>query len=131
MTISSRIAIAIKEKGITQKAIAEIINVTPSTVNTWIKTDSDSIPSSYIMPICRLLNMQPEELLDGAAHKETVEVIPDGYIKLSDEELHLVEILRKLDWMGRNVVLNSAIVELRSNTSQGNDSSAKSKANMG
>lgn len=131
MTISSRIAAAIKEKGITQKAIAEVVNVTPSTVNTWIKTNSESIPSAYIMPICRLLDMQPEELLDGAARKEVVEVIPDGYVKLSEEEHRLIDLLRQLDWMGRNVVLNAAIMELRSRATQGNDSAAKGETKMG
>ena len=131
MTISSRIAAALKEKGITQKAIAEVVNVTPSTVNTWIKTDSESIPSAYIMPICQLLDMQPEELLNGTTRKEVVEVVPEGYVELSDEEHHLIDILRQLDWMGRNVVLNAAIMELRSKSAQGNDSLGKGQEKMG
>lgn len=131
MTISSRIAAAIKEKGITQKAVAEVVNVTPSTVNTWIKTNSESIPSAYIMPICRLLGMSPEELLEGAPHQDVVEVIPDGYVLLSEEESRLVGLLRQLDWMGRNVVLNAAIIELRSKAMQGNDSVAEGETKMG
>lgn len=131
MTISSRIAAALKEKGITQKAVAEVVNVTPSTVNTWIKTNSESIPSAYIMPICRLLGMSPEELLEGAPHQDVVEVIPDGYVLLSEEESRLVGLLRQLDWMGRNVVLNAAIIELRSKAMQGNDSAAKGETKMG
>lgn len=131
MTISSRIAAALKEKGITQKAVAEVVNVTPSTVNTWIKTNSESIPSAYIMPICRLLGMSPEELLEGAPHQDVVEVIPDGYVLLSEEESRLVGLLRQLDWMGRNVVLNAAIMELRSRAAQGNDSAAKGETKMG
>lgn len=131
MTISSRIAAALKEKGITQKAVAEVVNVTPSTVNTWIKTNSESIPSAYIMPICRLLGMSPEELLEGAPHQDVVEVIPDGYVLLSEEESRLVGLLRQLDWMGRNVVLNAAIIELRSKAMQGNDSVAEGETKMG
>lgn len=131
MTISSRITAALKEKGITQKAVAEVVNVTPSTVNTWIKTNSESIPSAYIMPICRLLGMSPEELLEGAPHQDVVEVIPDGYVLLSEEESRLVGLLRQLDWMGRNVVLNAAIIELRSKAMQGNDSVAEGETKMG
>ena len=131
MTISSRIAAALTEKGITQKAVAEVVNVTPSTVNTWIKTNSESIPSAYIMPICRLLGMSPEELLEGAPHQDVVEVIPDGYVLLSEEESRLVGLLRQLDWMGRNVVLNAAIIELRSKAMQGNDSVAEGETKMG
>lgn len=131
MTISSRIAATIKAKGITQKAIAEILNVTPSTVNTWIKSDSESIPSAYIMPICGLLDMQPEELLCGVKREDATIAIPDDYVKLSEEELHLIDLVRQLDWMGRNVVLNAAIVELRSKTAQGNDGAAKGETKMG
>ena len=77
MTISARISNALKEKGIPQKAIAEAVDVAASTVSTWMKSNGDNIPSGYIMPICRLLDMQPEELLEGAEHRDVIEIIPD------------------------------------------------------
>ena len=131
MTISMRIATALKQKGITQKTLAETVGLTPSSVNTWIKSNTDSIPSSCIMPICRLLDMQPEELLEGAPRRDVIEVIPDGYVKLSEDERRLVDLIRQLDWMGRNVVLNAAIMELRNNAVQGSDSTSKGEEKMG
>lgn len=131
MTISARIASLIKERGLLQKTIAETVGVTPSTVNTWIKNDNESIPSSYIMPICRLLDVTPEELLDGTPRVEIREVIPDGYVKLNDTELNLINMLRELSWESQNIVINAAIMERRASVAQGIDGSGKGKEDVG
>lgn len=131
MTISARISNALKEKGITQKDVAEVVHVAPSTVNTWIKTNSESIPSAYIMPICHLLDMQPEELLEGAEHKAVAETIPEGYVQLTENEQRLVSIFRCLDDESQIVVLNAAIVEKRAAAALGSDGANAGAANMG
>lgn len=133
MTISARISAALREKGVTQRDVAETVHVAPSTVNTWIKTNSESIPSAYVMPICRLLDMQPEELLEGAEHKEITvkESLPKGYVQLSENELRLVSIFRALDAESQIIVLNAAIVEKRSQTVQGNDGIGTGKEMLG
>ena len=118
MTISARISNALKEKGIPQKAIAEAVDVAASTVSTWMKSNGDNIPSGYIMPICRLLDMQPEELLEGAEHRDVIEIIPDDYFRGLDEESQIV-------------VLNAAVMEKRASSAQGNDGAHESKENMG
>ena len=113
MTISARISNALKENGIPQKAIAEAVDVAASTVSTWMKSNGDNIPSGYIMPICRLLDMQPEELLEGAEHRDVIEIIPDDYVQLSKAEQRLLNIFRGLDEESQIVVLNAAVMEKR------------------
>lgn len=129
MTISERISAALKEKGITQKALANVLNVTPSTVCTWVKTNSESIPSAYIMPICRTLGMEPEELLDGVVPQPEQEKAEGEQFFLNENESRLVSILRKLDWEGSTVVLHAAIQELR--RIQGNECNGESETNVG
>ena len=131
MTISARISNALKEKSIPQKAIAEAVDVAASTVSTWMKSNGDNIPSGYIMPICRLLDMQPEELLEGAEHRDVIEIIPDDYVQLSKAEQRLLNIFRGLDEESQIVVLNAAVMEKRASSAQGNDGAHEGKENMG
>ena len=65
------------------------------------------------MPICRLLDMQPEELLEGAEHRDVIEIIPDDYVQLSKAEQRLLNIFRGLDEESQIVVLNAAVMEKR------------------
>lgn len=133
MTISMRIYDALKERGITQKEVAEELHIAPSTVNSWIKSNNESIPSAYILPLCRLLSMRPEALLEGAECEDITikEVVPEGYVKLSDNELRLVNLFRTLDADGQIVVLNAAIVEKRISSAQGDDGTDAGTSNMG
>ena len=132
MTISERILQVSKEKGITQKAIAETINVTPSTVNSWIKTNSENIPSSYVIPISKLLGLTPEELIEGKKPELVKKAPAQDFSILSENEKYLLAIFRNLDTDGQIVVLNAAILEKRSASSiQGKDGFETSKAEMG
>lgn len=131
MTISERLAMLLKQKGVTQKAIANALNLTPSTVNTWIKSNSDNIPSSYIAPICEFLNISTQELLTGIPAGAVVEVVPDGYILLDAQEKRLINIFRDLPWDSQIVVLNTAIAEQRSNSAQGNNGHGESSQIVG
>jgi len=131
MTIGARILVLLKERGITQKSLAEACNITPSTVNTWIKTDAESIPSSYILPISKVLGISADELLGCEPVPVVQEVIPDGYIHLDETEKKLIAILRELDWESQIVVMNAAVAEKRSNSAQGDNSVAASAANVG
>ena len=131
MTISARISDLLRQKGITQKALAETIGVTPSTVNTWIKTDAESIPSAYIMSVCRLFEICPEELLDGTPGANTNATIPDGYEQLDESESRLISILRSLDWEGKNIVINAAIMEHRTNLASGKNPAGTREIDVG
>jgi len=133
MTVSARIASIIKEKGITQKAVAQACGLTPSTVNTWINCNSDSIPSQHILPICQLLGVSPEELLGGEASPviHVQEVIPDGYIHLDETERKFIAVLRELSWESQIVVMNTAISERRAASTKGDVGIGAGEASMG
>lgn len=92
----------------TQKTLSEALNVTPSTVNTWFKSDNESIASIYVMPICRLFGITPEELLEG-----TPASLPNGYTEVSEDEEKLLGLFRDLDWEGKQIVMSKAIEEHR------------------
>ena len=131
MTISARISNPLKEKGIPQKAIAEAVDVAASTVSTWMKSNGDNIPSGYIMPICRLLDMQPEELLEGDEHRDVIEIIPDDYVQLSKAEQRLLNIFRGLDEESQIVVLNAAVMEKRASSANGMTALMRAKKILG
>lgn len=130
MTISARLLNLSKEKGIAQKDIAKVLDVAPSTVNTWIKTNSDSIPSAYIMPLCHLLGVQPEELLEGTKQEKDADV-SENSTQLSENEQRLLSIFRCLDAESQIVVLNAAIVEKRAAATKGDDGSRTSTPDLG
>lgn len=130
MTISARLAKLITDKGIRQKDIAEVCNVRPSTVNTWLKTNSDSIPSAYIMPISQLLSISPIELLGGDPSSAT-ETIPDDYVQLDETEKKLITIWRELDWEGQIVVMNAAVSEHRAIVMKGNGGNREGTQEVG
>lgn len=130
MTISARLAQLITDKGIRQKDIAEVCNVRPSTVNTWIKTNSESIPSAYIIPISQFLNISPIELLGGDPCTATA-AIPDDYVQLNDTEKKLITVWRELEWEGQIVVMNAAISEHRAVSMKGNGGNGESSQEVG
>lgn len=133
MTISARIRKLLKEKKITQKALSEVAGVTQSAVTVWFKTNTDSIPSSAIMPTCELLGITPLELLTGEAPEPQAQVEPDDPNKLTDDEEKLIAIYRQLDWQAKQMVTAAAISELRreQNHSGGSDSSETSTGKVG
>ena len=75
--------------------------------------------------------MQPEELLEGAEHRDVIEIIPDDYVQLSKAEQRLLNIFRGLDEESQIVVLNAAVMEKRASSAQGNDGAHEGKENMG
>lgn len=111
MTISERMYRLIKEKKITQKTLSEVAGVSKSAVTIWFKTNTDTIPSSSIMPICKLLGITPSELLTGENQEQIVEEEPSN--KLTVDEEKLIAIYRQLDWQAKQMVTAAAIGELR------------------
>ena len=107
MSISERILALAKEKNVKQKVIAETCNVAQSTVTTWLKSGTLSIPSAYILPICRLFDCSPYYLLSGE------EVEAPGASEADGDEEKLLRLFRSLDWEGRCMVISAAIAESR------------------
>ena len=110
-SISSRIIELAKGKNIRQKVIAETCGVPQSTLNTWLKSGTESIPSTYIMPMCRLFDCSPYVLLGDIE----VEAARDGeQFVLTDDEARLIRMFRSLEWEGQAMVNATAIAEKRS-----------------
>lgn len=64
MTISERIFELLDEKGMSQKEFSELTNIGQSTISDWKRFHTN--PSAdKILPICKALNITPEELLSG------------------------------------------------------------------
>lgn len=82
-----------KEKGLTQKQLAESLNVTDKAVSKWER--GLSFPDiSMLEPISRVLDISIMELLEGKRQdsnetltKEEAQRIIDLSVELSDEEL--------------------------------------------
>lgn len=110
MSISERILALAKEKNVKQKVIAETCGVPQSTLNTWLKSGTKSIPSAYIMPMCRLFDCSPYGLLGDIE----VEAARDGeQFVLTDDEARLIRMFRSLEWEGQTMVNATAIAEKR------------------
>lgn len=111
MTISERMTELLNQQGKTQVDLAKSIGASPSSVNYWVKKNSD-IPSSAIIGIAEYLNVTPFFLLTGEEEPEPEQIverveIPVGE-KLTEEESELVRIYRNLDREGRTMVLATA-----------------------
>lgn len=52
-----------KQKRISAETIAEKLNVHPSTVYRWEKGDIEKIPYQTLIPLARILNVSPLDLL--------------------------------------------------------------------
>lgn len=110
MTIVNRMVELLTEKRMQKKELATKIGVAPSTLQSWIARGED-FPAQYVMPICKVLGVSAEKLLEGL--DVPLPEIPDDYIQLSDEERFLIDALRSLDHEGVIVVTNKAVEEMR------------------
>lgn len=110
MTIAERLNELILERRIQKKQVAAQIGVPASTLNTWFARGED-FPAQYVIPLCKVLNISPERLLEG--RDVPLPEIPDDYVQLSEEERFLLDTIRGLDREGVIVVTNKAIEEAR------------------
>ena len=104
MVITERIAALLRENHCTQRELCLYLGVAPSTISDWFKRRNESIPSWYIVPLCRFFNISPEELLTGQTGERLL---------LDPDEQTLIANCRKLDPEGRTVVQAAAIAERR------------------
>lgn len=110
MTIANRLNELIAEKRIQKKQLAERIGVAASTLNTWLGRGED-FPAQYVIPICRVLEISAERLLEG--RDVPLPVIPEDYVQINEDERFLLDTLRSLDREGVIVVTNKAVEEAR------------------
>lgn len=113
MTIARRLNDIITERKIVKKALCEACGFSPSTLSTWLGNDVSSIPSEYIMPICRFFGILPEQLLCDDAEASTA-----TELRISSDEKMLIDLYRQADAEGRHVVIAAAVQEKRRATEQ-------------
>lgn len=104
MTIIERIQAFAQEKGIQQKTLAETCGVSAATISGWIKTNVDTIPSSCVVPLAKLFECSPLEILTGEKYATDD--------KDTDTQ-RLLDIFSGLDWEGKQIVTAAAISENR------------------
>lgn len=120
MTIVNRLNQLIRERNIVKKEFAAEIGIPQSTLQTWLGRGED-FPAQYIIPICSVLQISPEKLLEG--RDVPLPQIPSDYVQLTGDERFLLDTFRGLDREGAIVVTNEAIKEARRvRTMQGNGS---------
>ena len=90
----------LKERKITQKGLCQQIGITESKLSYWL-TKGKSIPSEYIVPICKYLNISPIFLLTGQ------ESDSKNQITLSKEEIEFIKEYRYLSNKSKSEIRNT------------------------
>lgn len=92
MTISERIFELLEQKGMSQKEFSELTNIGQSTISDW-KRYGTNPSADKILPICKALNITPEELLSGRDNRSSKDRKRAYYIvnEASDEGTLLQE----------------------------------------
>lgn len=110
MTICERVVDLLHKKSMTRKELAEKIEVPPSTVHTWMLRGED-FPARHASACAEALGVSVAFLLTG--EEDPLSAPPPGYVKLSDDELFIVNALRELDIEGRLHIQGETVQELR------------------
>lgn len=111
MTTPERLNALIESTGVRKKNLCEAINLPQSSLSTWLANNPTSIPSEYVMPICRFFGIVPEQLLcdlDDQAPNQGGDL---G--RLTDEEQLLLTTFRQVGLEGQRMIVASAIQEKR------------------
>lgn len=101
MTIQERILKLLERNRRQQKELAAYINVSYSTLNSWLRRNRD-IPAQYIIRICRFLSCTPEYLIEG---EEKPEQNTPAITCLSNEALRMAAVWDTLDVAGKAITL--------------------------
>ena len=91
MNIGQNIQRILKKQKLTQKDLAEYLNLSTSTLSNWLRMEERSVPAEHIISICEFLDVTPYYLLKG----EDVKSASDSD-QLSDEERELLEYFKDL-----------------------------------
>ena len=100
MDICQNLNSILKKRKITQKELCQQIGITESKLSYWL-TKGKSIPSEYIVPICKYLNISPIFLLTGQ------ESDSKNQITLSKEEIEFIKEYRYLSDKSQSEIRNT------------------------
>ena len=100
MDICQNLNSILKKRKISQKKLCQQIGITESKLSYWL-TKGKSIPSEYIVPICKYLNISPIFLLTGQ------ESDSKNQITLSKEEIEFIKEYRYLSDKSKSEIRNT------------------------
>ena len=100
MDICQNLNSILKKRKITQKELCQQIGITESKLSYWL-TKGKSIPSEYIVPICKYLNISPIFLLIGQ------EIDSKNQVTLSKEEIEFIKEYRYLSNKSKSEIRNT------------------------
>ena len=100
MDICQNLNSILKKRKITQKGLCQQVGITESKLSYWL-TKGKSIPSEYIVPICKYLNISPIFLLTGQ------ESDSKNQITLSKEEIEFIKEYRYLSNKSKSEIRNT------------------------
>lgn len=87
MNYNEFIFFKLEEKGIKQQDLANKLNISKSVVSNW-KTRGTNPPIEYIVQICELIDMTPNELF--GVHRNEIEEL---YNKLNETDKQIVDLI--------------------------------------
>ena len=100
----ARLVAAREKKGLTQKALAELLNITPTRLNYWEK-DKREPDFFYFSNILKVLDIDANELLGLS---ETVNALNRNQVfSLSKTEQGLISDFRSLSTQGQDYILQT------------------------
>lgn len=100
MDICQNLNSILKKRKISQKKLCQQIGITESKLSYWL-TKGKNIPSEYIVPICKYLNISPIFLLTGQ------ESDSKNQITLSKEEIEFIKEYRYLSDKSQSEIRNT------------------------
>lgn len=99
MTFGERLAEYIAKSGLTQKQLADMIGVTPTRLNYWVK-DKREPDVFYIKALAKALEITGDELL-GTNHDWNEQ---NGNLDFTMDEIDFIKAFRNLDEPGKTAV---------------------------
>lgn len=114
MAVGNKLAQIIKEKGLTQKEVAEKAGVQPQTLNKMITRDSARADIQLLLKICKVLDVPVsifaedaiEEFYEDHPKAKMIESTPS--IELNDKQKKLLALFDQLDEVQQDMILDRA-----------------------
>lgn len=89
MNIGHHIQQILKKQKLTQKALAEYLNIPKATLSNWLRMEKRAVPAEHIISICEFLKVSPYYLLTGKEKNLPSE-------QLSEDEQKILKYFKEL-----------------------------------
>ena len=91
---NDRVVRLMREKGLSQRAVARLLNVSTGTVNGWSSGRTKKIRMDFLQPLAKILNVSPLYIMRGDNVDKTLEIItPDKDVPSEIEQAHLTSMV--------------------------------------